>query len=938
MNGPDSRRRMTCPLAFVLALFVGNGVGSRCDAEEGAQTAKAVAPIDFDAVIRPILAKRCFECHGASAQESGLRLDLRENALRGGESGESAIVPGKSGQSPLMARVTAEKADTTMPPDGERLTAAQIESLRTWIDQGAVWGKADAAELAERDLWSLKPIRRPAVPEDTSGWSANPIDRFILAGLSAKGLAPSHEADRRTLLRRLFLDVLGLPPTPEEIAEFVADTTPDAWERQVDRVLASPHYGERWGRHWLDVVRFAETDGFEMNQERPNAWRYRDWVIAALNADIPFEWFARAQIAGDTMGEDVATGFLVGGAYDKVKSPDIVLTLMQRQDEFADVVNTTGTAFLGLTLGCARCHNHKFDPVTQTDYYALQAVFAGVQHGERPLPAIETTERRQQRDAVARELASREVELRSLGVRLPVEPRQNEERFAPRTARFIRFRILATNGGEPCLDELEVFTAGENSKNVALASAGAKQIASGSLAGFDIHKLEHVNDGRYGNSRSWISNTSGKGWVTLELREPATIDRIVWGRDREGKFADRVPTEYEIEVAAVADQWTLVASSADRLPMSTATNGTASNVPASNKTANAQAAHAVLQKIQKLRGEVATLSAPAAMAYAGRFETPGTTHRLYRGDPMSKREAVSPDTIAALGSLQLPADAPESSRRAAFADWLVRRDNPLTARVIVNRLWQSHFGRGLVATPSDFGKNGVPPTHPNLLDWLASGLGGLKGIHRLILTSSTYRQSSAPRQDGLAADAGTQFLWRFPPRRLEAEVIRDSTLAVCGVLDARMEGPGFSAFEPNANYVRVYNPKETMGPAEWRRMVYMTKVRMQNDGVFGAFDCPDAGQVAPLRTRSTTPLQALNLLNSGFAIQQAELFAARIRHEVEARGEATPAATTSRAFVVAFGREPTAAEATAGTAIVERHGLPALCRALLNSNEFLFLP
>ncbi|MCC7421924.1 MAG: PSD1 domain-containing protein [Planctomycetaceae bacterium] len=935
---PDSGRRWTGLLLLVFTLSIEDALCRRCEADENAPPAKPAASVDFDTVIRPILARRCYECHGPSAQESGLRLDRREPALRGGESGEPAVVPGKSDKSPLIARVTADKADAVMPPDGERLTAVQVNLLRTWIDQGAVWGKVDGAELAGRDLWSLKPIRRPAVPDDPTGWSANAIDCFILAGLAAKGLSPSPESDRRTLLRRLFLDVLGLPPTPEEIAAFIADETPDAWERQVDRVLTSPHYGERWGRHWLDVVRFAETDGFEMNQERPNAWRYRDWVIAALNADMPFERFARAQIAGDTMGEDVATGFLVGGAYDKVKSPDIVLTLMQRQDEFADVVNTTGTAFLGLTLGCARCHNHKFDPITQTDYYALQAVFAGVQHGERSLPALETTERRQQRDTIARELAAREAELRSLGVRPPVEPRQNEERFAPRTARFVRFRIHATNGGEPCLDELEIFTAGDNSKNVALASAGAKATASGSLAGFDIHKLEHLNDGRYGNGRSWISNTAGKGWVTLELRETATIDRIVWGRDREGKFKDRVPTEYDIEVAAVADQWVLVASSADRLPMNAATTGASANVPASDKAADVQAAYAVLQRIQQLRGELAALSAPAAMAYAGRFETPGTTHRLYRGDPMSKREAVGPDTIAARGSLKLPADAPESSRRAAFAGWLVRRDNPLAARVIVNRLWQSHFGRGLVATPSDFGKNGVPPTHPDLLDWLASDLGGLKAVHRLILTSNTYRQSSAPREDGLAADAGTQLLWRFPPRRLEAEVIRDSTLAVCGVLDTRMEGPGFSAFEPNANYVRVYNPKETMGPAEWRRMVYMTKIRMQNDGVFGAFDCPDAGQVAPLRTRSTTPLQALNLLNSGFAIQQSELFAKRIRRDVEARGEATPAATTSRAFVVAFGREPTAADATAGAAIVEQHGLPALCRALLNSNEFLFLP
>jgi hypothetical protein len=550
--------------------------------------------------------------------------------------------------------------------------------------------------------------RLPAVPD--SLWPLNPVDHFILDRLAKDQLSPAPPADRRTLIRRLSFDLIGLPPTPQEVDAFVADPLPDAYERLVERLLASPHFGERWARHWLDVVRFAESHGFEMNQPRANAWPYRDWVIRAFNADLPYDRFVQQQLAGDALGAEPATGFLVGGACDQVKSPDPVLTAQQRADELHDMVSTTGSAFLGLTLGCARCHNHKFDPVTQADYYAVTAVFAGVQHGERPRSKV----------------------------------------------------------------------------------------------------------------------------------------------------------------------------------------------------------------------------------YAGRFERPRPTHRLNRGDPMRPREQVNPGAPAALGPrLELPADLPERQRRLALARWITDVCNPLTARVIVNRLWYHHIGEGLVATPSDFGVNGARPSHSELLDWLTGELvdhgWSLKHVHRLIVLSATYRQSGRLDARGQALDAGGRLLWRFPPRRLEAEVLRDTILAVSGNLDRRMGGPGFDLFEPNTNYVKVYNPKTTFGPTEWRRMVYQSKPRMQLDGVFGAFDCPDAGQVAPRRTRSTTPLQALNLFNSGFIMQQAEIFAQRLGRDAGCGR----AAQVRQAFRLAFGRDPELQEIAAAVRLIEAEGLTAFCRALFNANEFV---
>ena len=903
--------------------------------------AAAVDNIDFDTQIKPLLTAKCFDCHADDTDESHLRLNRRATMLRGGNSGEPAIVVGNSEGSHLIKLVRGEEAGKRMPPDeADRLSKDEVELLRKWIDQGAVWPGPDGADdqqTEKTDHWSFQPVRRISPPAIDDRWIANGIDAFILQKQKEHSLEPNPQAARAELIRRISLDVLGLPPNPEDTQSFVADRDPQAVQKLVERMLSSPHYGERWSRYWLDLVRFAETNGYETNRERPNAWPYRDYVIRSLNEDKPYDQFLKEQLAGDAIGVPEATAYLVAGPYDLVKSPDINLTLMQRQNELDDIINTTGTAFMGLTLGCARCHNHKFDPIRQSEYYSLQAIFAGIQHGDRSMPLS---------DAQQIEIAQIDQQLVQLHNELkpfvkdagpqrpPVNARLNEELFEPVAAKFIRFTIDQTNASQPCIDELEIFS---GTTNVALSSAGAKATASSSLPGYEIHKLEHLNDGRVGNSRSWISNEAGKGWVQIELPEVAAINRIVWARDRDGQFADRVATKYGIEVATEPDQWKPVASSADRLPFTGAAAAQPEYDFAKFPDEVANRGRQLLNQLLNHEERKSQLQASGTV-YAGPFQQPGPTYRLFRGDPTAQREQVNPGTVAALGKLPISEASPEQHRRVALAEWIASRDNPLTARVIVNRLWQFHFGKGLVATPSDLGKAGVPPTHPELLDWLAMELmdhnWSLKHVHRLILHSATYQQSSQPRPDALQADADAQWWWRFPPRRLEAEPIRDSILAVTGVLDDRMYGPGFSGFEVELENVRHYFPKKKYGPDDWRRMIYMTKVRLEKESVFGVFDCPDAATSVPKRSRSTTPLQALNLFNSPFMLQQAQLLANRLQHDC---GDKLHKQIT-RAFWLCYGREPSTAELSDSTNFIASEGIAAFCRAMLNSNEFVFLP
>lgn len=1059
--------------------------------------------VDFENEVEPILVEHCLDCHGPEKEKGAFRVDRLASLLGGGDSGEPAIVPGDPAASFLLKAVRHEEPGYEMPPRGDALVDSQIAVIERWIRTGAAvpsrYGPAE--EKVELTHWSFVPLKRPD--------SSSNVDGFIRKKLDDIGLSQNPEADRRTLIRRLFLVMLGLPPTPERVEAFVQDNNPDAWGNLVEEVLASPHYGERWATHWLDLVRFGETNGFETNRERPHAWRYRDWVIESFNSDKPYDRFVREQIAGDATGEEIATGFLVAGPYDTVKGQDPNLRLMQRMNELDDMINTTGTAFLGLTLGCARCHNHKFDPVSQVDYYSLQAVFAGVNHADRALPLPEEKKagvarldaeigslredlkpflRRSVGALVALDdtQADHLAEARGKGINPPGEKpgfakdpgsvtrspnlsggeytwwtntpgkevaawrphlegryrvwlswgagypthtkdahyyRQNEkgirslvaridqqrfadgsgevngkalwsgfrdsgihefapgdslvlvggqigtaitadivlfepvseeeakgtpsrpplreavdaghnvETFPPVEAKTVRFTIDACTSSQPCIDELEIFS---GDTNVALASRGAKASSSGD---FDhpLHKLAHINDGKYGNARSWIS--AGKtGWVQIEFPEAIAIDRIEWARDREKRYTDRLATGYRIEVATEPGNWRLIASSSDRIPFDSAKKkGVAGYDFEAHPPAEAERGRALLDRLEAATNQREVAAKPDR-AYAGTFTQPGATHRLYRGEPNAKREEVGPDAVAAFASLGLDRNAPEQSRRVALADWIASPDNPLTARVIVNRIWQFHFGTGIVDTPSDFGRNGTPPSHPELLDWLASELieneWSLKHIHRTILQSETWRQSNRPREEAMRVDAATRLLWRFPPRRLEAEGIRDGMLAASGALALEESGgAGFSAFEVEAENVRHYHPKKSYGPEDWRRMIYMTKVRQEREIVFGAFDCPDASQAVAKRSRSTTPLQALNLLNSRFVVQQAELFAKRLERESE-----STSARVERAWELCFNRPPEKADVADAVSFIEREGLVQFARAMLNANEFVFIP
>ncbi|GMV93874.1 MAG: hypothetical protein AMXMBFR82_36520 [Candidatus Hydrogenedentota bacterium] len=918
-------------------------------------SAESLGATLFQENVQPVFAEHCYSCHGPDKQKGGLRLDVPTAIEVGGAHG-AVVMPGDPENSRLVEAIRYANPDLQMPPKAP-LPDDAVAAIEQWIASGAPWPGADdamaAAEARVREevetserFWAFRPVVRPEVPGASKAeWISNPIDAFVLARLTEQGLAPSDQADRRTLIRRVYLDVLGLPPPPEEVDAFVADPDPGAYERLVDQVLASPHYGERWARHWLDVVRFAETTGFETNLPRRNAWHYRDYVIEALNADKSYTEFVREQIVGDAFGATRATGFLVGGPDDKVKSPDIVLTRNQRDGELHDMVSTIGGAFLGLTVGCAKCHDHKFDPISQRDYYRMRAMIAGVKHGEQELPDPNREKRLAKVDEAQSELRAIESELLKFvpmarvdagePARPPVSSLGNVERFEPVEARFVRFTVLGTSDAEPCIDELEIYTAGEEPVNVALASAGATATASSEFVNNAKHKTIHLNDGKYGNDFSWIPKEHQDAWAQIELPDTFTIDRIAWARDRNGSFKDRLAIAYRIEVAIEPGQWRIVATSEDRAKYKPGVE-----VPAhyyASKPEDAKELESLLAKKEQLQKKINRLSA-VPMVYAGQFEEPEPTRILQRGDPMSEGDVVVPGTPKLVGaSCDLPADSPEQERRRALADWIASPDNPFTARVIVNRIWQHHFGRGIVDTPSDFGAMGARPSHPELLDWLSSELIAqdwrLKSMHRMILLSSTYRQSAVPRSDALAVDADSRYLWRFPPRRLEAEPLRDSILAVSGALNRTMGGPGYDVFEPDDSYVHIYVPKEEFAPGDLRRMIYQWKPRVEQDITFGVFDCPDATQATPKRVSSTSPLQALSLLNSPFMNAQAEVFAGRLKNEA---GE-TIEDQVRRAFLLAFGREPDSEETAASAAFVRDRGLILFCRALYSANEFLYL-
>jgi hypothetical protein len=967
-------------------------------------------PVDFVKDVQPLFAARCYRCHGADKQKGGLRLDVKAVALHSG-----VIVPGKGEQSPLLQRVAGLDPDTKMPPTGAPLTARQVGLLRAWIDQGATW--PDAADAGVRDQtrhWAFAPLTRPAVPAvKRPGWVRTPIDAFVLARLEAQGLTPSPPADRRTLLRRVTFDLTGLPPTPEDVDAFLADRSPDAYDKVVDRLLASPRHGERWARHWMDVIHFAETHGHDQDVPREYAWPYRDYLIRSLNEDKPYARFVEEQLAGDVLYPDdpqgvVALGFLAAGPWDESSQKDIRDDTVDKKAaqnlDRDDMVTTVMSTFVSATVHCARCHDHKFDPIPQSEYYGLQAVFAGVDRANRPYdpdPQVARARRalsqrkadllagRGLRDPAARaEVAAWE---KALGERREVwtvlDP-VTVTSSGGSTPSKLPDRSVRFGGPRPAVDTYTV-----------VGHSDQKGITAVRLEVLTDDSLPHKGPGRQDNGNLHLSefrvlaaprsdptatrpvilqNASADfnqaGW-TLAMVAIDGNPKTAWGIYPEvGKphvavFEVKEPTGFDGGTALtfVLEQLHGGGHLIGRLRLSVTTAphpvradplpaevARALAVPAGRRTDAQKAELARHVLVGKVEAQRAALP-PPQLVYAGANDfTPVNSfkpargcravHMLRRGDINSPLGSAVPGALSCVPGLEARfklADAQdEGSRRAALARWVSDPRNVLTWRSAVNRVWHYHFGRGLVATPSDFGRMGARPTHPELLDWLAvwfrDGGGSLKRLHRLIVTSAAYTQSSQHRPECARVDAGNLLLSRMNRSRLDAESVRDAVLHVSGKLDPKVGGPSVKHFiqtpgihvTPNVDYLGF----DVDSPAAYRRSVYRFLFRTLPDPFMDALDCPDASQFAPVRGSSVTALQALAMLNDRFMVRQSEHFAAR----VAAAGKDLNR-QVEEAYRLALGRPPTAKEGAALSAYAARHGLANACRLLLNCNEFMFV-
>ena len=749
----------------------------------------------FESSIRPVLHARCAQCHNDRVRTSGLSVGSRESLLEGGNRG-AALSPGRPGKSLLLSALRHE-TDLRMPAGG-RLAVEEIAAFERWIEIGAPWPEAarrtPAGAVASH--WSFKAVVRPAVPSVTRvEWARNPIDRFVLARLEAEGVAPSPAAPRATLARRVYLDLTGLLPPPEVVSEFIADARGDAYERLVDRILHSPHYGERWGRHWLDIARYADSNGYNNDAPR-EIWMYRDWVIEALNRDLPFDRFVIEQLAGDLLPvrseqQIVATGFHRNTQLNLEGGVDFE---QYRVEAVVDRVDVTGIAFLGLTLGCARCHDHKYDPISQREFYQLFAFFnsidelsgefkdgAGRARAYEPVLEFGTSEQYARRDAIEAQLKA-----------MRAEQAQYQEALLPKQAAW----------------------------EAGLSDADLEQLPLG------VQRILRKPP---------------------EEREPG---RLVFVKNA---FLAQDPGIEERRKA--------------------------------------------IEAVSRLRPEIPSTLVMRELSQAR------PTHVLLQGEFLSKGEQVEPGTPAVLPPLES-----ENPNRLDLARWIVGRRNPLTPRVTANRIWQRYFGRGIVPTENDFGTQGESPSHPLLLDWLASEFverdWSLKALHRLIVTSATYRQSSAFRADLASDDSGNRLLGRQNRLRVEAEIVRDVALSASGILEARIGGPSVFPAQPPGVMIRRPWP-ESEGRDRYRRGLYTHFWRTSPHPGLMVFDSPDALTLATRRNRSNTPLQALTLLNDTGFHEFAQGLAQRVVREKAGSGVAERA---DHAFRVCLSRGPAEGE------------------------------
>ncbi|MEO1526422.1 MAG: PSD1 and planctomycete cytochrome C domain-containing protein [Planctomycetota bacterium] len=899
-------------------------------------SALAAAEVDFETQIAPIFENRCLHCHGEVEQEAGLRLDRRPSLLVGGDSGAATVVPGEPEKSYLLEVINHVDEDMAMPPDDDKMPQAEIDLLTRWVKEGAKWpGQMDAVLETKSDHWSFQRVQRPPAPEAP----LQPVDAFLAHALESRGLQFSPPADPRSLIRRASIVLTGLAPSPDDIEAFVeeyeqnADT---AFVSLVDRLLESPHFGERWAQHWLDVIRWAETNGSEANLYRKNAWIYRDYVVRAFNEDLPYDQFVRQQIAGDSLGVGEATGFLVAGPHVPAatvgREPSAIR--QARADRMDEIMHTVGASVMGVTIGCARCHNHKFDPISIRDYYSMTAVFQDIEFGSRFPEFSQDHPRRQRGEAIWKDIAAERQKLRQLGGWEENWGAYREWHFAPAKTKSIRIRFKMPN---VTIDELEVFAANDRDTNLALKRLGST-ITSNADAGVDNRNpIDRINDGEYG-TMTWRASFPKEGeeraWVRVDFAESTFINRLRLSSNREyyydTDYLDRKPFlpryEFDLDVLGADGEWKPWVGT-------WYVNKKLNQEHPKRKSSLA----AIQRSIEQLAEQGPRPS------FVGRFVPVGATHVLMRGSPESPRDEVAPAGPEVFGgSLELDGEATGAERRAEFADWIASADNPLTARVMVNRIWHHLFGRGLVATTSDFGKAGAAPSHPELLDWLAAEFieptvqpdakpWSMKSMIRMLVLSKAFRQGSAPEPTGLAKDAGASLLWRFPPKRVEAEVIRDSILQASGELNRAVGGRSYRIHNEKKTYAQ-WEVLDNHGPETWRRMLYQERMRRVDDRMFTAFDFPDCGQVRAKRPVSTTPLQALNLMNSRFVMDQSDRIAQRAWRE-----SGGGAAAIERCFELILGRLPADAERQACEELA-KEDLALVCRALINSNEFAFLP
>lgn len=886
--------------------------------------------VDFEKEIAPIFAERCLKCHGPEKRKSELLLDQRAVMLVGGDSGLPSIVPGDPGKSFLVEVITDHESDMAMPPKGDPLMAEQIALIEKWITEGADWpGQMDKVIETKTDHWSFQQVKRPEVPEG----EINPVDFFINHALKEAGLISNQMAGPAALIRRLNIILTGLPPTAEDVEAFKKASAEDAEKAYVglvDKLLASPHFGERWAQHWLDVIRWAETNGSESNLYRKGAWIYRDYVVRAFNEDLPYDRFLTEQLAGDQLGVGEATGFLVAGPHVPAATVGREPTAIRqaRADRMDEVIQTVGASMLGVTVGCARCHNHKFDPISIQDYYSLTAIFQGVEFGGRFPEFAENHPRKKRAAEIYPQLnAERKILREGLGFWEENWGGYSDMVF-PRT----KTTALRVEFDRPkvFIDELEVFGPTDHRKNLALASEGAKLVEDPEMVtkGSEVWK---ANDGEYG-TMIWKGfapkDSNKKPWVEITFKEVQEVNRFRFSSNREYYFETDYLTSGPngkfpgVRVLAKQDDgsWKELASTPEARN-ALQTNGTLKNA------------------LQRLHKQIEALAEGGPRhSFIGRFNKPGVTKVFHRGSPENPRNEVAPASFEILdGDLGLDSSASDQQRRMAFAKWLTDPKNPLTSRVMVNRIWHHLFGTGIVPTGSDFGLAGAPPGNPQLLDWLASefvaGKWSMKSMIRLIVMSDTFKRSSLPASKGLEVDAGSLLLWRYPPQRVEAEVIRDSILQASGKLNPKIGGRSYRIHNVKKTYAQ-WEVTDNHGPETWRRLLYQERMRRVDDRIFTAFDFPDCGQVRAKRPVSTTPLQALNLLNSDFVVEQSEFIAERATKEVNGDAEAA----IRRVFALILGREPKADEFTACLEISKSNSLAIVCRGLINSNEFAYLP